>query len=172
MVHPSIVKQQLRELNAEKSFFCSPERRELPQIMIEGEQLLKVLDGRYSGGMAMLCATNMRILLVDKKPFFMAMEDIRYEMISDVLFQGRLINSTMTIGTLNNTIAFTSFNRQKSQEFTALVQQKVIETRNIAQNLSDFQAQQFGQGNQAGSVSVRNPYNMPVMIKQRAPKYF
>ena len=75
MVDKKIVLQQLAQIGATTSFWGQPELNELPNILIDGEEIQHILNGYYHGGFATLCATNMRLLLIDKKVFFLNLED-------------------------------------------------------------------------------------------------
>ncbi len=180
MVDPKLVKQQLEKIDADSSLWCRAERRELPRIMFEGEQINHLINGRWSGGFATLVATDQRVLLIDKKPLYLTLEDIRYDMISDVMFNNRLINATLLLGTLNKTITFMSFNQHKLREFTNFVQQRVMDFRNAGQSASpvatvtEMQAPTVD-ATPAISMPAQpsgNPYKMPVMIRNRVSKYY
>lgn len=172
MVDAHKVKQQIKEIGADKYIFCGPERRELARILFDQEKIHHLINGRYSGGFAILVATNQRILLVDKKPFYLTMEDIRYDMISDVMFNNRLLSSTLLLGTMHKSVTFTGFSHSKIRDLTQFVQQKVMEVRsghahNPASQTIQQQVGALGEPIRQG----RNPYNMPVMIRNRLSKY-
>lgn len=126
MVHVNEVAEQLKRLHVNFQFWCRGEIRELPKILFEGEQLHHVLVGRYEGGFALFCATDRRVLLIDKKPFYLTIEDIRYDMISDVQYNYRMIDATVRLGTIHKTIAFTAYNHNKLRDFTNYIQQQVM----------------------------------------------
>jgi hypothetical protein len=174
MADPRAVKDQLKTIGADKSIFCRPERRELANILFDNENIHQLINGQYSGGFAILCATDQRILLVDKKPFYLTVEDIRYEMISDVMFNNRLMNSTLLLGTMHKSITFTSYNQASIRRLTNFIQLKVVESR---QNHSPIQqAITPNLPDDLGAFGVpikrrRNPYALPVMIRHRASKF-
>lgn len=178
MVDPNNVSEQLRRLGVNFKFWCRPELRELPKILFEGERLHNVMIGRYEGGFALFCATDQRVLLIDKKPFYLTIEDVRYDMISDVLFNHRLLDATVKLGTVHKTITFTCYNQAKLRDLTSYVQQQVMWLR-----------QQQAKNNQPMSVGasvapvipdkieipqqpVTNPYKMPVIIRRRVSRFY
>lgn len=174
MADAQLVKQQLKKVGADAGLLYRAEHRELPHILFDQEQIINVINGTYSGGLAILCATDKRILLVDKKPFYMTMEDVRYDMISDVMFNNRLLNSTLLLGTMHKSITFKSFNQTRIRNFTSFVQQKVMEVRtshHMYPTTEQAMQQQIGAFG-TPVKQVRNPYNMPVMIRNRANKYY
>jgi hypothetical protein len=105
------------------------EARELQHIIMPEEQVVAVVNGRYENGFAMLVATDRRILLIDKKPLFLSMEDLRYDMIAEVDYYSNLINATLCIRTINQALTFTSIRAQKLRRLTAYTQQRVMELR-------------------------------------------
>lgn len=129
MVQLSSIEAQLTRLGVRKTFFCKPEIRELQQILMDHEQIIKFVNGRYSGGFAILVATEQRLLLIDKKPLYLTVEDIRYDMISEVDVSSRLFDATVTIFTVNRQLAFSSMKQRHLRDLTAYVQKRVMEIR-------------------------------------------
>ncbi len=129
MIHPDEVKKQIAEIGAHSLMWGRAELRELPKILFEGERLRHALNGRYEGGFALLCATSHRVLLIDKKPFFLTLEDTRYDMISDVQFNHRLLNASIWIGTVHKKMTFMAYNHTKLRNLTSFIQEQVMATR-------------------------------------------
>ncbi len=129
MVEPQIVKDQLRRIGVNYRFWNGPELRELPKILVEGEQINHVASGHYEGGFAILVSTNLRVLLIDKKPLFLTLEDVRYERISDVELNHRLLDATLRLGALTKNLMFTGYNPGKMREMTSYIQERVMESR-------------------------------------------
>lgn len=188
MVNRTQVQQQLKGLGLHFRFWCRAEIEELSNILFEGEKMQHVLVGYYEGGFALLCATDHRVLLIDKKPFYLTIEDIRYDMISDVQFNHRLINATVRLGTINKTIAFTSYTHVKLRAFTNYIQEQVMLYRQ--QHITQLQpdvaplstGSVFAPGQSSPDMShlqlprqvVVNPYsnNIPVMIRRRVSRFY
>lgn len=193
MVDAHGVNQQLRRLGANTMFWCRPELRELPKVLFEGEQLHHLVAGRYEGGFALFCATDRRVLLIDKKPFYLTIEDVRYDMISDVQFNHRLLDATVRFGTVHSTISFTGYNHHKLREFTSYVQQQVMlyrQQQSVATPAPEQQTQPQPLPAAALSVAqpepvaaveqlltvpqapVMNPYKMPLTIRRRVSRFY
>lgn len=172
------VQKQLQRIGDKGKLFNQSERRELTNILFENECIEHIVDGRYAGGFGLLVATDRRIILIDKKPFFLTLEDLRYEMISDVMFNNRLLNSSMLIGTFNKSITFVAFNHLKLRAMTSFIQEKVMDSRNDNQHDHIHQAATQSQNNNGAfgypikQPTNRNPYSMPVMITRRASRNF
>ncbi|HSX27653.1 MAG TPA: PH domain-containing protein [Patescibacteria group bacterium] len=129
MVTLQEVENQLKRIGASFRLWGRPEMLELVNVLIPGEQIQACLNGRWEGGFAMLCATDQRLLLVDKKPMYLTMEDVRYDMVSEVDYSHRLLNATVRICAPNKTLRFLSFNNVKLRQLTTYVQQRVMEMR-------------------------------------------
>lgn len=197
MVHVDEVSRQLKRLHVNFQFWCRAEIKELPKILFEGEQLEKVLVGRYEGGFALFCATDRRVLLIDKKPFYLTIEDIRYDMISDVQYNHRMIDATVRLGTVHKTIAFTGYNHDKLRDFTNYIQQQVMFYRQqqnstpepLQPSINSLPARSVEQASAVATTPpaaiaaalnqqpqlkrpVMNPYNMPVMIRRRVSRFY
>lgn len=126
MVHANEVAKQLKDLGASFRFWCRAEIKELPKILFENEKIKHLIIGRYEGGFALLCATDHRVLLIDKKPFYLTLEDIRYDMVSDVQYNHRLIDASLRLGTMHKTITFIGYNQAKLRQFTNYIQEQVL----------------------------------------------
>ena len=101
MVHQSLIEARLNQLGIKRSRWFKPEIRELSQILMDNEKIITAVTGRYFGGFALLVATDHRLLLIDKKILFLTVDDIRYDMISEIDFNSRLFDSTTHIYTVN-----------------------------------------------------------------------
>lgn len=180
MVNADDVSKQLKRLGVSFQFWCRPEIRELPKILFDAEKLEHVLVGRYEGGFALFCATDHRVLLIDKKPFYLTLEDIRYDMISDVQYNHRMIDATVRLGTVHKTLSFTGYNHNKLRAFTGYIQQQVMmfrQQQNNAPYAEPTQAPiQLNPIQQALGVSskrsVIDPYKAPVMIRRRVSRFY
>jgi hypothetical protein len=129
MLSLSVIEAQLTKLGVRKTFFCKPEIRELQHILMDHEQIVKFVVGRYHGGLAILTATEHRLLLVDKKPLYLTVEDIRYDMISEIDISARLFDATIKIFTVNKQLVFTSVRQQHLRGLATYVQQRVMDMR-------------------------------------------
>ncbi len=161
MVDAHDVRKQLRRIGADYRFWGAPEIRELPKILFENETISHFINGRYSGGFAALVVTDIRVLLIDKKPLFLTLEDIRYDMISDVMFNHRLLNASINIGTVHNSFTFVGFNSTSLRNLTNYIQQRVMDYRRHAQHQQEFQPQQLQEVPQPTEYSQAVPYQTP-----------
>ena len=181
MIDVNEVDRQLRRIGVNFQFWNKPEVRELPKILFDNEEIRHAVSGRYNGGFALMVATNLRVLLIDKKPFYLTLEDIRYDMISDVQFSHRLLDATMRLGTVNNAIAFLAYNHGRLRDMTNYIQQQVMyyRQRQLSDNGQGAQSQRVVESARFAPVLESliqsepvNPYNAPVMIRRRVSKFY
>lgn len=176
MVTHQEIERQLSAIGVKFTWWGRWEAKELEHIIEPGETIIYCMTGRYEGGFAMLCITNMRAILIDKKPLYLTLEDIRYDMITEVDFDGRLVDSTVTICTLSKQLRFTTFKGNMLRKATAYLQRRVLELR---QNLQQQPVmQQFIETpveNQVKAYEHRvvNPYTkVPFMMRRRISRYY
>lgn len=137
MVRLNEVMRQLQVLNLQFRFFGKSEVRELALVLNENEQIRHCLFGYYQGGSALLVATSNRLLLIDKRPFFLNLEDVRYEMITDVRFAGRLLDATVFLQTSGKSLLFRSFSDKRLRELCSYIQDQITRARQLEHMLDE-----------------------------------
>jgi Bacterial PH domain len=178
MVTMQVIEDQLKAIGADFHFWGRAEKRELRNILVPGETIHHCLNGRYEGGFAMLCATDRRLLLVDKKPLYMTLEDVRYDMISEVDFSHHLLDASMKICTVNKTLTFMSWHNGELRKLTAFLQDKVMETRHQQLQPTSVQLPAYQLGQDLGGVAqlqykATNPYTrVPLLMRRRVSRYY
>ena len=140
MVSQAIVDQQLSQLGIQFRRFGRSELRELKNILVPGESICDAANGVYSGGFAMIVATDLRLLIVDKKPFKLNIEDLRYQMISETGFQSMLFDALLTINVPHKTITFRSWHQAHLRQLACYVQERVMQSNsNVEQRPQAYQ---------------------------------
>ena len=188
MVTHHEVQRQLKAIGANFSWWGHSEARELEHVLVPGETITYCLNGRYEGGFAMLCVTDQRIILIDKKPMYLTLEDIRYDMLSEVDFNQRLIDSTIIVCSVNKTLRFTALKSSLLRKATAYIQNRVMEFRHQPapqQQQAEAQptatvplGQTLPQQAIVNSVQpiehrITNPYTkVPLMMRRRVSRYY
>lgn len=149
MVNRGTVEKQLRQIGCDFRFWGRSELAELPRALMEGENVMQCVNGRYKGGFALLCATDHRVLLIDKKPMnYLNLQDIRFEMISEFNYQHRLLDASACISTPTETLVFVSWNQHRLRALLAYIQRRVVEIRQyhyLAQQFQQMAIQQLAQ---------------------------
>lgn len=129
MISYKLVQEQLSSLGLSYRIFGKPETRELANILNPGETIHFCSYGYYQGGSALLIATSNRLLLIDKRPFYLNLEDIRYEMINQVNFAGRLLDAVVHLHTGNKQLRFRSFADSRLRALCNFVQDQITTAR-------------------------------------------
>lgn len=160
MVNFKEIEKQLKAINVRPQFWNKPEIRELQHILVPSEQIKHFISGRYAEGFAVLCITDMRVLLIDKKPFFLTLEDIRYDMVTEVDYGHRLLDATISICTPNKTLRFTGYRRTIMRAGVSYIQNRVMEFRQYHMMQSDFAEETTVSAGVQTQVSKNTPFTL------------
>lgn len=167
MAAMNTVEEQLKKVDCHYTLWGSSEVAELSKLLMSGEEIAIAVNGYYEGGFGLLVVTNYRVLIIDKKPFVLNVEDLRYEMITEVTYGARLLIAEMHVAIPTRTVYFNSWSMEKLHHAMRLVQQHVLEARdnagsvNVASPPSDWfrskatemEAQQLQQAKVAARIS-------------------
>lgn len=167
MVTMKEVLSQLKQLGMTPSFWTKAEIHELPRILMPGERLRQVSMGWYNGGFALLCCTDQRVLLVDKKIFFLTLEDCRYDMIAEVMYQYRLLDATLTLTFAAKTLQFKSWNQGNLRQLATYIQQRVMEVRRRYDEQEHRQAAPYI----FTPINAEQQSSQPMPTEQRVSEY-
>lgn len=145
MVSLKHVDAQLAKVGMRNRFFARPEVKELCHILAPNETIKHAVNGHYEGGFALFIATDRRLLLIDKKPWFLTMEDIRYDMVSEVDFFARLIDSSVCLNMINKKLNFTTWRQEKMRKMVSYIQHKVMALQQHNQHNQPYVEEGFAQ---------------------------
>ncbi len=173
MVTRHEIDRQLRAIGADFRFWGRSEVAELEHIILPGEQIMYAINGRYENGFALLCVTNQRVIVIDKKPLYLTLEDVRYDMMSELDFSQRVFDASLTIYTVNKTIRFMALKVSLLRQATAYIQGRVIEIRMGPSPAVSMQRMINGQEHVTPiEHRVINPYTkMPLIMRRRVSRY-
>ncbi len=130
MVSKDIVKKRLKELNFSMSGWGKREIEELPNILLPEEEIYELVNGIYEGGFALLVSTDVRVLLIDKKPMnYLTIEDLRFDMISEIDYSNRFFGAEINISTGNKNLNFRSYNQARLRKVINHVQHCMAELK-------------------------------------------
>lgn len=145
MVDRKVIDAQLQRIGVTIKQWGAAEVRELANIMVPGEQIVSHINGWYENGFATMVATDHRLLLIDKKPLYLAVEDIRYDLIAEVDYSAGVLSAQLCMSTVNKQLRFKSMRHKQLRDLAALVQVQVMRSRQQQQQQSMPIAQQFTQ---------------------------
>jgi len=189
MVTLASIEEQLKRVGCHYRWWGRAEIRELANILLPEETIAQAVNGHYEGGFAMLVVTDHRLLLVDRKPMFFTLEDIRFDMISEIDFSARLMDGSVHVITPTHKLSFIAWNQTRLRRLVDYTQERVMEIRQhfMLQHLQAAQgyaqtvnatamgglAMQGNATNAQFSLPV-NPYTkMPTLMRRRRyPKFY
>lgn len=142
MVSLKSVEKQLKNIHFNQRAWGRTELSELPSILMPDEEIFECVNGYYEGGFALLCATNIRLLLIDKKPLkYLTVEDVRFEMINQIDYSHRLLGAHITVSTGIKSLRFTSYNQQRLRKLINHIQNRMAEAKQEVMNQGQTQQQ-------------------------------
>jgi hypothetical protein len=123
------LEEQLELIGCNYRFWGRAELKELAYVLLPGEIVKHCVNGSYEGGFALLVATDQRVLLIDKKPMYLTLEDIRFDMIVEIDYNHRLLNANVRLCTPNKELRFLAYNHARLRALFHFVQTRVSEIR-------------------------------------------
>ncbi len=123
MADEQAIVAQLKRLGFNLNSWGKAEVKELPHILLPEEEIYELVNGIYEGGFALLVATDVRVLLIDKKPMnYLTVEDLRFDMISEIDYSHRLFGAQINISTGTKDLNFRSYNQARLRKLINHVQ--------------------------------------------------
>lgn len=149
MVDQQSVSDQLKRIGFSQQAWGRAEVRELPNIILPDEEIFECVNGIYEGGFALLVATDIRVLLIDKKPLnYLTVEDLRFDMINEIDYSHRVFGAHVDITTGNRQLKFHSYNnRQRLRKLISHVQRRMAEIKRKQDSHQEGQNQHLEQIN-------------------------
>jgi hypothetical protein len=130
MVSQQSIEKQLKRIGFKRRGWGKGEIDELQHIILPDEEIYECVNGIYEGGFALLLATDVRVLLIDKKPLnFLTVEDLRFEMINELDYSHRLFGAQINIASGNKTLRFRSYNQPRLRKLITHVQHCMAEAK-------------------------------------------
>jgi len=130
MVELKQIEEQLKAINFKIGKINRPEILELEHILHEDEKIAECVSGFYEGGVGLLVATDLRVLLIDKKPMgFLNVDDIRFDNINDIDYSHRMIGAQISISCGMKTLFFKSYNQPRLRNLITKVQHRISEIK-------------------------------------------
>lgn len=150
MVSLKSVERQLKDIGFSHHRWNHAEVMELPAILLPGEKVFECVNGWYEGGFALLVSTNVRVLLVDKKPFkFLTVEDLRFDMINEIDYSHRMFGAQISVSTAGGkNMQFRSYNQERLRKLIGHVQHRMAEIKKEQSQQAETQQQHLEQINQ------------------------
>lgn len=125
MVAMRTVDGQMRNIGHRFRIFGRSEIKELRKILHPDETIIQYTYGYYHGGSGILVATDQRLLLIDKRPFYLNLENMPFEYIKSIDFGSRMLQGTLYLQTGIKTIMFRSVSDANLRKICNFVQDKL-----------------------------------------------
>ena len=168
MVSPQSVEEQLKRLSFNVAAWGRAEANELPNILLPDEEIYECVNGIYEGGFALLVATDIRVLLVDKKPLkYLTVEDLRFDMINEIDYSHRLLGAQISISAGSKNLKFRSYNQPRLRKLINHVQHCMAEAKKVQSNNQVGQNQHLEQINQQLQAYLLAQYQNQQDLNQR-----
>jgi hypothetical protein len=148
MVSQKSLSAQLKRIGVNQHAWGRAELKELANVIIPDEEIFECVNGIYEGGFALMVATDVRVLLIDKKPFnFLTVEDLRFDMINEIDYSHRLFGAYVDISTGNRDLKFRSYNQARLRKLIGHVQHCMAEAKKKQASHQEGQNQHLEQIN-------------------------
>lgn len=141
MVSSKNIDEQLKKIHFSRGW-NRPETDELSTILLPDEEIFECVNGWYEGGFALLCATDVRVLLIDKKPFkFLTVEDVRFDTVNQIDYSHRLFDAGISISAGSKNLHFRSLNQPRLRKLISHVQHRMAELKKLEHDHTHAQPQ-------------------------------
>lgn len=127
LAHSMRVRQELAALGASRFALATSESQYLPRLIHPEEHIGALVYGHHKDGFAMLIATNMRVIFLDKKPLFVNQDDISYSVVSGVSYGNAGFDMLVTLHTRIKDYAIRSFNKKCAVGFVKYIESQSVE---------------------------------------------
>jgi hypothetical protein len=169
MVTKDSVEKQLKKLHFNPHGWGRTEARELPNILLPDEEIYEVVNGFYDGGFALLVATNVRLLLIDKKPMnYLTVEDMRFDMINELDYSHRLLGARINVSAGSKNLIFTSLNQARLRKAINHVQHCMAEAKQKVNEHAEDQKAHLEQINQQLQAYLLAQHQHQQQLEKRA----
>lgn len=99
--------------------------RHLPKIITHDEHIKAVIYGWRAGGLAMLVATDKRVIYLERRPFFTSTDDVSYEVVAGVRFMDAGLFPSATLNTRMGDYTLTYINPKCARTFVEYIEQRI-----------------------------------------------
>jgi len=127
--HKDRITNELRAVGASSYALNSMEGRHLHNVIHHDEHIGGVVYGKNKDCMAMLVATDKRVVFIDKKPMFVNLEEIKYDVVSGVSMGKSGFSSEVILHTRIKDFALKTINNKGSVNFVSYIDSNWLETK-------------------------------------------
>jgi hypothetical protein len=127
MPTPQEVRAQIKRLgfNRIRSWMVLREIKQLPQVLLEGENIEFLVYGRYQHRHGILAATNQRLIFLEKRLFSLHVETFDYHKIAAVGFSTGILFGSLEIHVSGNHLRISGIDKTRIQPLVATIRQRI-----------------------------------------------
>lgn len=134
------LQSQLANLKLRFIFFGRAEAKELVRVLRDGEVVKHCVHGYYHGGSGLLVATNQRLFLIDKRPYYLNVEEAEYDRIQMIEVVQKIFQATLTFQSRENSLTFRSVSDARLKALKRYVDGRINEPQMIEEALRRIDA--------------------------------
>jgi hypothetical protein len=145
-LHKERIIHELIEAGVTTYGLMKSESRYLPRIINEIEHIKAVVYGLHGSSLAMLIATDKRLIYLDKKPIVEMLDEISYEVVSGIEMDLFMFFATVTLHTAVGNYKFQYVNPRCAEKFVQHIEEQrmkhsdseELKTINISKEIENF----------------------------------
>ncbi len=126
IAHTKRIEEDLKKAGISSYGLLKSETRELPKIIAEDEPIYGCIYGQYSGGSAMMVATDRRVIFLDKKPLHLMLEEMSFDKIIDIGADWQPLFSKVVINARADKYVFRYVNTNCARKFVRFLETAVL----------------------------------------------
>lgn len=171
MVSQKSIEEQLKRIGFNKFGWGRGEINELHNIILPSEEIYECVNGTYEGGFALLVASDVRVLLIDKKPLnYLTVEDMRFDMITEIDYSHRLLGANINISAGDKHLKFRSYNQPRLRKLINHVQHSMAEAKKTQSSHFEGQSQHLERINQQLQAYLMAQYEQQQKMHEQLQK--
>ncbi len=125
--HRRRVFKELRQAGMSRFALQRMESRYLPKLIHPAETIGGVVYGMSPEGYAMLVATDIRVMFLDRKPLFTKEDEVTFDVVSGVSFNFGGIGASVTLHTRIQDFTIRTFNKACAERFVEYIEARCVE---------------------------------------------
>jgi general stress protein 26 len=129
-LHQTHVYEELTAAGMTKYGHLKFASRYLHNFIRPDEHIMGVVYGRYEGGEALLVATDLRIIFLDKKPLFASTDELSYDAVSGVKYSAAGLFASITLHTRVGDYQLRYVNKTAATNFVRYIERRRLEQAN------------------------------------------
>jgi hypothetical protein len=168
MVAKKSLTHQLSSIGYRFRLFGRTEIEQLRHLLEPGETVVQCVYGYYQGGSGLLVATDRRVLLIDKRPFYLYIEDHNYEIVTHVDFASRMLEGVLYFQAGMKRFVFRSVSDARLSKLCEYIQEKITTTERKIRSTPTRMSTQF----KPYLNPAWTPHHLTFLPRQRPAKFY